>query len=73
MRIGNGQLQLHVTANFEGASLSAVTAGIQRVLHSTALPPGYTATIGGQAQSQSQSFGEFINVIGIAVALVLAP
>ena len=68
----NGQLQIHVTANFEGASLSSVTAGIGHVLRTIALPPGYTATIGGQAQSQSQSFGEFINVIGIAIALVFA-
>ncbi len=49
-----------------------MTAGIQQVLRTIALPPGYTATIGGQAQSQSQSFGEFINVIAIAVALVFA-
>jgi CzcA family heavy metal efflux pump len=68
----NGQLQMHVTANFEGASLSSVTAGIAHVLRAIALPPGYTATIGGQALSQSQSFSEFLNVIGIAVALVFA-
>ena len=68
----NGQLQIHVTANFEGASLSSVTAGIEQTLRAIALPPGYTATIGGQALSQSQSFSEFINVIGIAVALVFA-
>jgi outer membrane protein TolC len=63
---------MHVTANFEGASLSSVTAGIAHVLRAIALPPGYTATIGGQALSQSQSFSEFLNVIGIAVALVFA-
>jgi CzcA family heavy metal efflux pump len=68
----NGQLQIHVTANFEGASLSSVTAGIRQALRTIALPPGYTATIGGQALSQSQSFSEFVNVIGIAVALVFA-
>ena len=38
----NGQLQIHVTANFEGASLSAVSAGIAQALRSVALPPGYT-------------------------------
>ena len=68
----NGQLQMRVTANFEGASLSAVTAGIRQTLRTIALPPGYTTTIGGQAQSQSESFVEFMNVIGIAVALVFA-
>jgi CzcA family heavy metal efflux pump len=68
----NGQLQIHVTANFQGASLSAVTSGIARALHGVPLPPGYSATIGGQAESQAQSFGEFVNVIGIAIALVFA-
>jgi CzcA family heavy metal efflux pump len=68
----NGQLQVHVTANFQGASLSAVTSGIARALRGVALPPGYSATIGGQAESQAQSFGEFVNVIGIAIALVFA-
>jgi CzcA family heavy metal efflux pump len=68
----NGQLQIRTTANFEGASLSSVTAGITQALETVPLPPGYTATIGGQAQSQSQSFGEFVTVIAIAVALVFA-
>jgi len=68
----NGQLQMHVTANFDGASLSVVTAGIAGALHTIALPPGYSVSIGGQAQSQAQSFGEFANVIGIAIALVFA-
>jgi CzcA family heavy metal efflux pump len=68
----NGQLQVRVTANFEGQSLSAVTAAIRQKLHTIALPPGYSATIGGQAQSQAQSFGEFVNVIAIAIALVFA-
>jgi CzcA family heavy metal efflux pump len=68
----NGQLQIHVTANFQGASLSAVTAGIARALRTIALPPGYITTIGGAAQTQAQSFGEFISVIGLAIALVFA-
>ena len=68
----NGQLQIRVTANFEGASLSAVTAGIRQTLRTIALPPGYTTAIGGQAQSQSESFVEFVNVIGNAGALVFA-
>jgi CzcA family heavy metal efflux pump len=68
----NGQLQIHVTANFQGASLSAVTAGITGALRGIALPPGYSTTLGGQAESQAQSFGEFVNVIAIAIALVFA-
>jgi multidrug efflux pump subunit AcrB/outer membrane protein TolC len=68
----NGQTQIRVTANLTGASLSAVTAGIRAKLATIPMPPGYSATIGGQAQSQAQSFAEFLNVIGIAVALVFA-
>ena len=68
----NGQLQIRVTANFQGVSLSAVTAGIRQSLRTISLPPGYSAVLGGQAQSQSQSFLEFLNVIAIAIALVFA-
>jgi outer membrane protein TolC len=68
----NGQLQIHVTANFARTSLSAVTAGIAQALRTIPLPPGYSATIGGEAQSQAESFVEFSNVIAIAVALVFA-
>jgi multidrug efflux pump subunit AcrB/outer membrane protein TolC len=68
----NGQLQVHVTANFANTSLSAVTAAIGHALRKIALPPGYSATIGGQARSQARSFGEFVNVIAIAIALVFA-
>jgi multidrug efflux pump subunit AcrB len=68
----NGQSVVRVTANISGANLSAVTAGIARVLKTTAFPPGYSAEIGGQSATQKQSFGEFLTVIAIAVALVFA-
>ena len=69
----NGQQVVRVTANIGGgATLSAVTAGIQRVLAATALPPGYTMQIGGQAATQRRSFTEFVGVIAVAVALVFA-
>ena len=68
----NGQSVLRVTANISGANLSAVTAGIDRVLKATPFPPGYGGEIGGQAATQSQSFTEFLTVIAIAVALVFA-
>lgn len=68
----NGQTLIRVTANIAGASLSAVTDGIRAKLRSIAFPPGYAAEIGGQAQTQALSFGEFLNVIAIAIALVFA-
>ncbi len=68
----NGQTLVRVTANIAGQSLSAVTAGIAATLRTVALPPGYTTEIGGQAQTQKQSFSQFLNVIAIAIALVFA-
>jgi multidrug efflux pump subunit AcrB len=59
-----------ITANYGGASLSSVIAGVRRVLAATPLPPAYTATIGGAYEAQQQSFKEFLTVILIAIALV---
>jgi CzcA family heavy metal efflux pump len=66
----NGQRVMLITANYGGASLSSVVAGVQKVLRATPLPPGYSATIGGAYQAQQQSFREFLTVIAIAIALV---
>lgn len=66
----NGQRVMLITANYGGASLSSVIAGVKGVLKQTPLPPGYTATIGGAYEAQQQSFKEFLTVIGIAIALV---
>jgi len=68
----NGQMLIRVTANITGANLSAVTAGLTKKLRAIPFPPGYSAEIGGQAQTQKQSFSEFLNVIAIAIALVFA-
>lgn len=66
----NDQRVMLITANYGGASLSAVIAGVQKALRATPLPPGYTASIGGAYQAQQQSFREFLTVIGIAIVLV---
>lgn len=66
----NGQRVMIVSANYGGASLSSVVAGVQNVLHDSPLPPGYTAKIGGAYEAQQQSFREFVEVILIAVLLV---
>ena len=68
----NGQMLVRVTAGITGANLSDVTAGLGKALRGIAFPPGYSAEIGGQAQTQKQSFSEFFSVIAIAVALVFA-
>jgi CzcA family heavy metal efflux pump len=66
----NGQRVMLITANYGGANLSAVIAGVQNALRETPLPPGYTAKIGGAYEAQQQSFREFLTVIGLAIALV---
>jgi outer membrane protein TolC/preprotein translocase subunit SecF len=66
----NGRLVDRVSANIEGASLSAVIAGVQTALAREGLPPGYRASIGGTYQTQQASFREFTSVIAIAILLV---
>jgi multidrug efflux pump subunit AcrB/outer membrane protein TolC len=68
----NGRRIDRVTANIEGASLSAVVAGIKTSLARIDFPPGYDATIGGSYETQQASFREFGGVIGISVVLVFA-
>jgi multidrug efflux pump subunit AcrB len=66
----NGQRVLIVTANTTGHSLSSTIAGVRAAIARAALPPGYTATIEGAYRAQQDSFGQFFDVIGIALLLV---
>lgn len=66
----NGRLLLRVTANIQGARLSAVTSDVERALAEISFPPGYSADIGGQAAAQRRSFMEFLSAMAIAVVLV---
>ena len=68
----NGQRAIRVIANYGGASLSSVIAGVKNVLLRYPMPPGYSATIGGAYEAQQQSFREFALVIALAVILVYA-
>ena len=66
----DGQLIDRVTAGIQGATLSSVTSGLREALASVAMPAGYSAQIGGQAESQAKSFREFTNVVAVAVVCV---
>jgi CzcA family heavy metal efflux pump len=68
----NGRRIDRVTANVEGASLSAVVAGLKTALGTVGFPPGYGATIGGAYETQQASFQEFRNVVAIAIVLVFS-
>jgi multidrug efflux pump subunit AcrB len=65
----NGRRVVIVTANYGGATLSAVVAEVREALAGV-LPPGYTWSIGGAYRAQQQSFREFAAVVAIAIALV---
>ncbi|MFN2449242.1 MAG: efflux RND transporter permease subunit [Candidatus Baltobacteraceae bacterium] len=66
----NGEHVMNLSANYGGANLSTVVAGVNRAIADAHLPPGYNASIGGAYRAQQQSFREFFEVIVIAVALV---
>ncbi len=66
----NGARVIVITANYTGVTLSSVIGGVQRTLQGMALPPGYSASIGGAYEAQQQSFHEFAQVVLIAIALV---
>jgi len=66
----NGQRVVIVTANYSGATLSAVVAGVRDALARAPLAPGYTWSIGGAYRAQQRSFREFATVVSIAIGLV---
>lgn len=68
----NQRRMVSVTAQLEGRDLGSVVKDVQSVLQKTALPPGVTAFVGGQYQSQNESFRNLLLVLGLAVLLVFA-
>ena len=74
-----GAAQLHredlkqmvpVTARLEGRDMGSAIADVKRLLAAERLPIGYTAQIGGQYESQQESFRSLLVVLTIAVLLV---
>jgi CzcA family heavy metal efflux pump len=63
---------LSVTANLEGRDLGSALKDVQALMRGTTLPPGVTFTLGGQYQSQQESFRSLLTVLGLAVVLVFA-
>ncbi len=59
-----------VTGRLEDRDLGSAVSEIQQKLRGIKLPVGYTTEVGGQYQSQQQSFREMLTVFGIAAALV---
>jgi multidrug efflux pump subunit AcrB len=59
-----------VTGRLEKRDLGGAVAEIQRKLAGMKLPVGYTTEVGGQYESQRESFRELLTVFAIAAALV---
>ncbi len=68
----NQRRLLIMTARLEGMDLGKGVQEVRKVLASTPLPAGVTAEIGGQYQSQQDSFANLIQVLGAAILLVYA-
>jgi multidrug efflux pump subunit AcrB len=62
---------LPITGRLENRDMGSVIADVQKLLSAERLPVGYTYQIGGQYESQQESFRSLIVVTAIAMLLVL--
>jgi multidrug efflux pump subunit AcrB len=60
-----------VTARITGTNLGDAISQVKKVMARSPLPPGYSYELGGQYQSQQQSFRQLLLVLFIAILLVL--
>jgi CzcA family heavy metal efflux pump len=61
-----------MTARLEKVDLGTAVKAVQKILKETPMPPGVTAEIGGEYQSQTDSFNNLLQVLGAAILLVYA-
>jgi multidrug efflux pump subunit AcrB len=61
-----------VHAELSGRDLGGVMRDVQAMMHGIALPPGVTYVLGGQFQSQAESFRGLLMVMALAILLVFA-
>jgi multidrug efflux pump subunit AcrB len=59
-----------ITGRLEGRDMGSVVAELRRVLAAERFPVGYTAEIGGQYETQQESFRSLIVVLAVAILLV---
>ena len=59
-----------LTMNLEKVDLGTAVTKVKNVLADYSLPAGMTAVIGGQFESQSESFSNLVAVLGVAMLLV---
>ncbi len=63
-------LVVNVEWNVQGRSSDEVMADVQRVLKTLQLPPGVTFSVGGDAENQTEVFGNIFLALGVAVLLM---
>ena len=66
----NQRLMVVLTANLEKRDLGGVIADVKKVMDAEKLPVGYTYEIGGQYETQQESFHSLLAVLGLALAAV---
>src|SRR5262249_39886363 len=59
-----------ITGRLEGRDMGSVIADVKALLESERLPVGYTTQIGGQYESQQESFRSLLLVLAVAILLV---
>ena len=66
----NREPVVNVELNTSGRATGDVSADIQKVLDDMQLPPGVKVTLGGDAESQAEVFGQIFAALGLAVLLM---
>lgn len=66
----NREPVVNVELNTSGRATGDVTADIQKALDKLQLPPGVRVSLGGDAESQAEVFGQIFAALGLAVLLM---
>jgi HAE1 family hydrophobic/amphiphilic exporter-1 len=66
----NREPVVNVELNTSGRAAGDVTADIQKAIDRMQLPPGVKVTLGGDAESQAEVFGQIFAALGLAVLLM---
>jgi HAE1 family hydrophobic/amphiphilic exporter-1 len=66
----NREPVVNVELNTSGRATGDVTADIQRAVDRMQLPPGVRVSMGGDAESQAEVFGQIFAALGLAVLLM---
>jgi HAE1 family hydrophobic/amphiphilic exporter-1 len=66
----NRQPVVNIELNTSGRATGDVTKDIEKLIAGTQLPPGVSITMGGDAESQAEVFGQIFSALGLAVLLM---